>query len=137
KDGEKIYELFDIRFQPKWFPVIITLKDGNTMTITELADEIGYAHPSTISLLRELEKNKLISSKKDKTDERKRLICLSKQGLELIEKMKPVWEIMKIGMEDILNTQNNLLKAIEEVESKLQQQTYFQKVLSLKTQKKI
>lgn len=135
KDGEQIYKLFDIEFQPKWFPVIITLKDGDTMTITELADEIGYAHPSTISLLRELEKHKLIASKKDKSDERKRLISLSKQGKELVQKMEPVWEIMKAGLESIIDTRNNLLKAIEEVEEKLQQQSYFQKALELKSQK--
>ncbi|WP_447642084.1 MULTISPECIES: MarR family winged helix-turn-helix transcriptional regulator [Chitinophagaceae] len=135
KDGEQIYKLFDIDFYPKWFPVILTLKDGNALTITELADEIGYAHPSTIGLLRELEKKKLVVSKKDRSDERKRLIALSKTGLELANKMQPVWTIMKKGMEEIIDTQNNLLNAIEEVEARLQQQSYFQKVLTLKLEK--
>ncbi len=135
KDGEQIYKLFNIDFQPKWFPVIITLKNGESLTITELADEIGYAHPSTISLLKELEKNKLIVSKKDKMDERKRLISLSKTGTELVKKMDPIWDFMKEGIDSIINTQNNLLKAIEEVENKLQQQSYFQKVLALKIAK--
>lgn len=137
KDGEQIYKLFDIDFHPKWFPVILTLKDGNALTITELADEIGYAHPSTISLLRELEKKKLVVSKKDKTDERKRLIALSKTGLELSNKMQPIWKIMQQSIEEIIDTENNLLKAIEEVEARLLQQSFFQKVLSIKLKKEI
>ncbi|MFT4203134.1 MAG: MarR family winged helix-turn-helix transcriptional regulator [Chitinophagaceae bacterium] len=133
KDGEQIYRLFDIDFQPKWFPVIVSLKDGTPMTITALADEIGYAHPSTIALLKELEKNKIIVSKKDKTDERKRLISLSKYGLALVGKMQPIWTLMTEATEAIIDTENNLLKAIEEVELKLQRQSFFQKALQLKS----
>lgn len=132
KDGEQIYKLFDIDFQPKWFPVFLTLKNGESMTITALAEEIGYAHPSTISLLRELEKNEMILSKKDKIDERKRLVALSKNGLELLKKIEPIWGIMQQAMDAIIDTQNNLFKAIEEVEMQLQQQSYLQKALFIK-----
>lgn len=134
KDGELIYKLYGAEFQPKWFPVFITLKDAKSLTVTELADQIGYAHPSTISLLKELEKNKLILSKKDKTDERKRVICLSKAGLELLSKIEPVWDTMQKSIEDLINNQNNLLTAIEEMEERLLQQSFFQKAMELKNQ---
>ncbi len=64
KDGQRIYEAHGVAFEPKWFPVIYTLLRRSPMSVVELAQEIGYAHPSTISLLKELEKNKWIRSKK-------------------------------------------------------------------------
>ncbi|MFD1605585.1 MarR family winged helix-turn-helix transcriptional regulator [Flavobacterium artemisiae] len=132
KDGAQIYKSFDIDFEPKWFPVIYTLHIKEMLSVVEIANEIGYSHPSTISLLKELEKQKIISSKKDKLDERKRLIVLTAKGKELVVKMQPVWSIMKKALNEITDNQNNLLKAIEEAEQNLERQGFFQRAAELK-----
>ena len=131
KDGLLLYKEYGIEFEPKWFPVIYALHIKNVLSVVEIATEIGYAHPSTISLLKELEKEKLIQSKKDKTDERKRLIQLSPKGRQLIEKMQPVWKIMVAGITDLTNTKNKLMDAINEVEEQMQQQSFFQRARKL------
>ncbi|MFV8344340.1 MarR family winged helix-turn-helix transcriptional regulator [Flavobacterium sp. XS2P39] len=132
KDGALLYKSFDIEFEPKWFPVIYTLYYKGVLSVVEIANEIGYTHPSTISLLKELEKQKLIRSKKDRLDERKRLILLTAKGQELIIKMKPVWDIMSSVLSEIADNQNNLLKAINEAESKIANQSFLQRALQLK-----
>ncbi|MDB5286055.1 MAG: transcriptional regulator, MarR family [Mucilaginibacter sp.] len=68
--------------------------------------------------MKELEKQKLIRSKKDKVDERKRLILLISKGKELILKMKPVWDIMIAVLTEITDNQNNMLKVINEAKKK-------------------
>ncbi|PKB17278.1 MarR family winged helix-turn-helix transcriptional regulator [Flavobacterium sp. 5] len=128
KDGALIYKSFNIDFEPKWFPVIYTLHIKGMLSVVEISSEIGYTHPSTISLLKELEKQKIISSKKDKLDERKRLIVLTTKGHELIAKMQPVWNIMRNTLNEITDNQNNLIHAIEEVELKIAKQGFFQRV---------
>lgn len=134
KDGALIYKSFDIDFEPKWFPVIYTLHIKEMLSVVEIATEIGYSHPSTISLLKELEKQKIISSKKDKLDERKRLIVLTQKGKELVVKMQPVWTVMKNALNEITDNQNNLLKAIEETEQNLTRKGFLQRALELKTE---
>ena len=134
KDGVLIYKASNIDFEPKWFPVIYTLHFKPLLSVVEIAAEIGYTHPSTISLLKELEKEKLIRSKKDKADERKRLIMLTTKGQELIVRMKPVWEIMKAAAAEIADTQNNLMKAIIEAEEKIKQQSFLDRALRLKAE---
>lgn len=134
KDGALFYKSYGIDFEPKWFPVIYTLYHKETLSVVEIANEIGYTHPSTISLLKELEKQKLIRSKKDKIDERKRLIQLTAKGQELIEQMKPVWDVMKQALSDIADNQNNLLQAINEAENKILHQSFLQRALQLKSE---
>ena len=133
KDGALIYKSFGIDFEPKWFPVIYTLHIKEMLSVVEIASEIGYSHPSTISLLKELEKQKIISSKKDKLDERKRLIVLTAKGKELVVKMQPVWTVMRNALNEITDNQNNLLRAIEETEQKLATQGFFQRISELKS----
>lgn len=135
KDGVLIYKANNIDFEPKWFPVIYTLHFKPILSVVEIANEIGYTHPSTISLLKELEKEKLIRSKKDKADERKRLIQLTTKGHALVEQMKPVWEIMKGAAAELANTQNNLMKAIAEVEEQISEQSFFARAQRLRSSK--
>jgi DNA-binding MarR family transcriptional regulator len=127
KDGLLIYKAHGIDFEPKWFPVIYTLYFRPILSVVELANEIGYSHPSTITLLKELEKLKLIKSGKDKADERKRLVQLTDKGKTLIEQMKPVWKIMIAAATQLTDTQNNLMKAIAEVETQMEIQSFYQR----------
>jgi len=124
KDGVLIYKANDIDFEPKWFPVIYALNLRSPLSILELSEEIGYAHPSTISLLKELEKEGLIASFKDEQDERKRLIKLTEKAEILVGRMKPVWEKMKKIAEEITDTANNLLIAMDETEYQLKKETF-------------
>jgi len=131
KDGLQIYKANGIDFEPKWFPVIYTLHLKPVLSVVEIAVEIGYSHPSTISLLKELEKQKLIRSKKDKTDERKRLILLTEKGKALITDMQPVWNKMVVALTALTDTKNNLMKAIEEVEQQMKSFSFFDRVKQL------
>ncbi|CAM4385187.1 MarR family protein [Pedobacter westerhofensis] len=132
KEAGLLYKAFDIDFESKWFPVIYTLHHKELLSVVEIANEIGYTHPSTISLLKELEKHRLIRSKKDKEDERKRLIQLTAKGKELVLQMQPVWEIMIVVLNDITGNPNNMLKAITEFEEKIANQSFLQRALEQK-----
>jgi DNA-binding MarR family transcriptional regulator len=127
KDGALIYKAHGIVFEPKWFPVIYTLHHKPVLSVVELAAEIGYTHPSTISLLKELEKEKLIKSLKDKLDERKRLLKLSDKGKALVEQMQPIWQIMVAAIAEITDTRNNLMNAIMEVEQRLKEKSFLER----------
>jgi len=131
KEGFLFYKENGINFEPKWFPVIYTLHLKRVLSVVQLAAEIGYTHPSTITLLKELEKEKLILSKKDKHDERKRLLQLSNKGKNLVEQMQPVWGIIISAITELTNTQNNLMKAIIEVEQQLQHKSFFERAKTI------
>lgn len=135
KDGALIYKAFGIDFELKWFPVIFTIYKKEIASVVEIANEIGYTHPSTITLLKEIEKQELIQWEKDKQDERKRLFKLTSKGQELIEKMKPVWELMSQILGDIADNKNNLLTAIDEAEEKIANQSFYQRAIQVKNSK--
>ncbi|TDE18368.1 bifunctional helix-turn-helix transcriptional regulator/GNAT family N-acetyltransferase [Dyadobacter psychrotolerans] len=125
KDGMLIYQANQIDFEPKWFPVIYALHIKSSLSILELSEEIGYAHPSTISLLKELEKEGLIESFKDEKDERKRMVKLTVKATALVEKMQPVWDKIRRAATEITNTANNLLLAMNETEYQLKKESFF------------
>jgi len=135
KDGALFYKSYGVKFEPKWFPVIFVLSKRPLLSIIELAAEIGYTHPSTISLLKELESEKIIQSKKDKIDKRKRLVELTEKGITLVENIEPIWEIMSLALTEIAANTNNLLNAIKQAEETLKEQSFLQRAMKLKNQK--
>ena len=130
RDGIQIYKAFGIDFEPKYFPVVFVLHARPLMSIVEIADEIGYSHPSTISLLKDLEKKGLVESKKDRNDDRRRMVRLTSKGHALVKKIQPVWEVMTGALTDLLSTRNNLLTAITEVELRLEEQGFYQRAIT-------
>jgi DNA-binding MarR family transcriptional regulator len=137
KDGLLIYKANGIDFEPKWFPVMYTLYNKPVLSVVEIATEIGYAHPSTISLLKELEKQRLIRSKRDTADERKRLIQLTAKGKSLIQQMKPIWEVMVVATRELIDTKNNLMQAIIEAEEAFDRQSFLQRARRYMSESKI
>jgi len=67
KNSTKIYKLYEVDLQPKWFPVFYVLAKGEAKTITSMANEIGHSHPSVSKIVREMEKKGLVKAKKGKS----------------------------------------------------------------------
>lgn len=135
EDAAKIYELYDVQLQPKWFPVFHSLTHEEN-TITGIAQHIGHSHPSVSKIVAEMSKKGIVTERKDKNDGRKNIIVLSEKGLQMAEKMKKQNMDVNSTIEDILtSTQNNLWKAIEEWEFVLTQKSLLQRVKEQKKQR--
>ncbi|MET0945171.1 MAG: bifunctional helix-turn-helix transcriptional regulator/GNAT family N-acetyltransferase [Flavobacterium sp.] len=132
KEAQLFYKSQNIDFEPKWFPVIYVLSQQKAISVVELSQEIGYSHPTTISLLKELEKKELIGSAKDAKDERKRLITLTEKANELIQQLQPLWAVMTQALVELTDTENNLYKAINEVNQNLKTKNLFDRMTTIK-----
>ncbi|OHT43802.1 bifunctional helix-turn-helix transcriptional regulator/GNAT family N-acetyltransferase [Flavobacterium tructae] len=135
KEAQLFYKSQNIDFEPKWFPVVYVLSQKKAISVVELSQEIGYSHPTTISLLKELEKKELIGSTKDAKDERKRLITLTDKANEMIDQLQPLWQIMTEALIELTDTENNLFKAIHEVTQNLKTKNLFDRMTTIKEMK--
>ena len=109
-DANAFYKAQGFDFETKWFPVMYVLSIKSPLSIMEIAAEIGLSHPTTITLLRELENRKYIESIKDERDERKRNIQLTSQGLELVNSLRPIWKMIIKVLTKLTTNQNNLFQ---------------------------
>ena len=122
------YQAHGINFETKWFPPIYVLSIANQLSVTELAKEIGLSHPAAIGLLKEIEKNGLISSVKDSRDERKRNLMLSPKGREMVSELKPYWDSIASTLSDVTANPHNLYIALTEVEMRLDEKPLLERL---------
>ncbi len=129
EDALRIYKLYDINFQPKWFPVFYTLQSGEELTITAISKEIGHSHPSVSKIIAEMVKNGFITEKKDKTDGRRNLVSLSDKGREASIKIQAQYADVTNAVEELsAQASHDLWKAIDEWEYLLEQKSLLRSV---------
>ncbi|GAB3907424.1 GNAT family N-acetyltransferase [Larkinella knui] len=125
KQASAVYESFGLDFDPKWFTLFYLLSRKSPLSVTEIADELGFSHPAIIQLARELEQAGLIVSEKSGKDSRKRLLSLSDKGQELLPELEKIWQaINELNTQLITKQRHNLLFAMEEMEETLAQEHY-------------
>lgn len=126
KDGIRIYQSNNVDFQPKWFLVFYALSQNKKMSVTEIANELGLAHPTVSQTVKEMEKKGLLDSRPSPHDARKRELSLSQRGQVLLPKMEPIWRDISNAIHRILvQNEHSLLRAIEEVESRFEEKRFF------------
>ena len=136
EDAGKIYELYGIELEPKWFPVFYILSENTEKTITEIATEIKHSQPSVSKIIREMSGKGLVLEKRASADGRRNVIRLSKKGIGLTEKIKQQYADVNSAVERIsAQTRNDLWKATEEWEFLLKQKPLLQRVKEVKKER--
>lgn len=129
EDAAKIYELYNIEFSPKWFPVFFILTENGGKTITEIAEEIGHSQPSVTKIIKEMTAADLVHSKLQSDDKRRNIVGLTKKGIEVSKTL----EIQCADIEDAIESMtaeasHNLWEAIAEWEFLLEKKSLFKRV---------
>lgn len=130
KDVGNVYRRLNINFEPRWFTLFWTLKNRHSITITELAQELRQTHAAAVQLTKLLEKKGLITSSKDKHDERRRQVSLTPRGLKLFEEVEPVLQAIEQANSDlILLAAPDFLDKLEALEKALDQKNMHDRIL--------
>ena len=121
-DGDKIYKEAGVRFKASWFPVYYVLALSEApMTVLQIAEQIDFSHITVKNVLRELEKEELVSIEINPADKRSKLVSLSLKGQKLIYRLKPLWisfstalkKVFQAGHPDFMNILNRIDRQIE------------------------
>lgn len=139
KDSEKMLVLHGLDLKPKWFAVFYTLANSQeAMSVTAISQELGYAHPSVISILKEMKKEDLILEEKDKKDGRKTIISLTKKAQKISDLLNKQSIDVTNAIEDILSeSTHNLWLAIEEFEKQMDEESIYSRVEKKKEKREL
>ena len=126
EDATKVYDLYEVPLDPKWFPVFYVLSHKDEASITEIAQIIGHSHPSVSQIIKEMKKKELVITSKSAEDARVNIAKLSGTGRQLVSKIEKQYLDVTQAVEDLLSeAQHDLWSVIEEVEFLLADKNFF------------
>ncbi|RBW60832.1 hypothetical protein DS884_04450 [Tenacibaculum sp. E3R01] len=130
RETQLVYNEFNIDFDPYLFPIFKIIKNKNGVTNTEINASLKTSQPATTQTLNKLIKKQLIILKEDKHDKRKKIIFLSKKGIELIQKITPLWESIEHIIKEYTAIQSNsLIEHLNILEEKFNQKDFSQAII--------
>lgn len=131
EDAAKIYDLYEVDFSPKWFPVFFTLWEGGEKMITELAEEIGHSQPSVTKIVKEMATAGLVENRIKADDKRKNVAGLTAKGKVIADRVIQIQcADVDLAIDGIIaEAKHNLWDAIAEWESLLDKKSLFSRVL--------
>lgn len=122
KDLAVVYRELDFEFEPRWFTFIHLLSTKQKLPLTVIAQQLNQTHVAANQVANALEKKKLIESIKDKRDQRKRILKLSRKGKNLVKELAPVWKAVEDAVNELLSESgSDLFPAIQKLEKAIEQ----------------
>ncbi|MFH2001736.1 MAG: bifunctional helix-turn-helix transcriptional regulator/GNAT family N-acetyltransferase [Planctomycetota bacterium] len=129
RDVSRIYDELEVEFEPRWFPILYSLSQNTSMTITALADTLRLTHPAVNQIAAEMSDKGLLISFKCKEDERRRLLRLSSKGKKTVERLKPAWELIRLATGALITESGyDMLSAMDRIEQLLTEQSLYERV---------
>jgi len=136
QDAAKIYGLYGIEMNPKWFPVFYILSKNKEKTVTAIAEDIGHSHVSVSKIVSEMSKAGLVAEKSSTLDRRRTLVMLTKAGQKIAGKIETQYLDVKAAVEELSSeSTHDLWEALQEWEYLLAQKPLFERVLRKKKQR--
>jgi DNA-binding MarR family transcriptional regulator len=127
----KTYQTAGINFDASWFPVFYLLSKNESISIKDLSDTTGVSHPAASQLVANLKNKKLLKTTTSSTDGRLQLVQLTKTGRVLLEQIMPVWDALKLTMEELVHSDpesEHLLAALTAVEKSFRAASLSEKI---------
>lgn len=120
-DGNKLYSDTNIRFKSSWFSVYYALViSEKPLTVSALADIIGFSHITVKNIIREMEGEKLVQIEQNSDDKRSKLISLSENGLSKLPYLKKLWKQFSVALQNILQEGHpDILNILARIENKI------------------
>ncbi|PCI75706.1 MAG: MarR family transcriptional regulator [SAR86 cluster bacterium] len=129
EQAARVYELYEVSLDPKWFPVFYMLKSGSCLPISVIAEAIGHSHASVSKIAKEMTAAGILKSEKLEGDARVNQVCLTDKGRSLLPFFDRQTGDMEAVVEELLvQCQHNIWEAISEVEYLLQERDLFSRV---------
>lgn len=135
-DAARIYKLYGIDMNPKWFPVFYILTQEKEKTITAIAEAIGHSHVSVSKIVAEMKKAKVVSEKTSTQDRRKTMVKLTQRGLDMASKIQEQYRDVREAVETMSReSQHDLWAALQEWEHLFQTKSLYERVQEKKKER--
>ncbi|MFY0631082.1 MAG: bifunctional helix-turn-helix transcriptional regulator/GNAT family N-acetyltransferase [Flavobacteriaceae bacterium] len=131
RDVKRVYKSLYIDFDPSLFPIFKTINDEGLVCIGDITNVLQISQPAVTQFTNTLLKKGLINISSDEFDKRKKLISLSKQGKELVKKLKPVWEIMQEELSKFIDREpTSFMDHIKRTEKRQEENSLYNRIMA-------
>lgn len=125
---KEFYKTKGLDIEPNWHMIFLLLTENERMTVMEIADQLHLSHPAIVKLINKMKKSGYIISKRDKEDNRKFQLELSRKAKNELPKLQKYWTAGNQAIEEMMNSNKALLDQLEIIEKNMSELDFNQRM---------
>jgi Transcriptional regulators len=126
-DTRKFFKQIDLDVEPSWHLVFKLLKENEMLTMVEIAEQLGYTHPSMVAMLKKMTAKGYIVAERDSEDKRKHNIKLTQKSHHLLPELEQIWTSCERAIYKMLNEDLSMLKHLDAIETALKETSFHER----------
>lgn len=127
---KKLYKELDYEIEPHWYLVFKLLSEKKELSIIEIAEQLGYSHPSLVITVKKMNANGFLIVKKDKKDKRKQLVSLSQKANDQLPEFEKLWNSCEATILNVLEEDLSILKHLDRIDDAMEQSSFYYRLKS-------
>lgn len=127
RDIRKLYGELQLDVEPNWYLVFMLLRDHEHLSIAEIAERLGYAHPSVVVIVQKMKEKGYVKAEKDPTDKRKKLIALTEKTKHMLPELEKIWDSCENTILQVLDDDLSILNHLDTIEGSLNANSFYKR----------
>jgi len=119
REAEQIYKDAGVAFEQRWYGVINQLATHGAMSVGDLAQVLGVTHVAISQVRASLEAAKLVETRADFSDGRRRTLLLTASGKRLVKRLTPVWNALNAASRELDREAGGVIETLARLEAAL------------------
>lgn len=124
-DVRKFYKEFGIDVEPNWYLILMLLQQKGEISITDIAEPLGYSHPSVVVIVKKMTEKGYLLVKKDRTDKRKQIISLSPKAIEMLPQLEQIWDSCEKAILQLISEDLTILSYLDDIDHELKSESFY------------
>lgn len=127
--GRQMYKELGWDIEPNWFLIFLTLEKHGSLSVTDIASKLQFAHPSVITIVNKMTKAGYLESTKCSEDGRRQWITLTDKAKERLPEFKRIWQAGTDGIQNMLKGYD-LIPILDHIEKQLSSESFKDRTFS-------
>ncbi|WP_407505574.1 MarR family winged helix-turn-helix transcriptional regulator [Elizabethkingia miricola] len=124
-DVRKLYKEIDIDIEPNWYLIFMLLQNKGQISIADIAESLGYSHPSVVVIVKKMSEKDYLHIQKDKDDKRKQLVSLSPKVTEILPELELIWQSCESAILKLLSDDLGIFSYLDAIDAELKANSFY------------
>lgn len=123
------YKSVGLDIEPNWHLIFLLMEEHESLTITEISQELRMSHPACVKIVKKMKKRGYIDTRTDQNDSRKQLLELTDKAKNKLPVFHKHWDAGIKTTEELIEKSPHFMQELTEIENLLADKNYMERTL--------
>ncbi|MCJ8153019.1 MarR family transcriptional regulator [Chryseobacterium sp. SSA4.19] len=122
---KKLYKENNMEIEPHWYLVFMLLQHKDKMSIAEIAEQLGYSHPTLVITIKKMNAKGYLTVVNDEFDKRRQIVSLSEKAVSQMPDFEILWKSCEAAILSILDHDLGIVQHLDRIDEAIEKTSFY------------